>query len=422
LFALVDCNNFYASCERVFNPKLEGKPVIILSNNDGCVIARSQEAKDLGIKMGQPYFQLKPLLAENELEVFSSNYPLYGDMSHRVMEVLGGFTPEVEVYSIDEAFLGLHGLVGKDLQAYSRHIRKVVRQYTGIPICIGLGPTKTLAKIANRLAKKDPANEGVLILDTQEKQREALEKTAVEDVWGIGRRYAAKLKKAGITNAWQLSQQRAQWARQQLGGVVGMRLIEELRGVVCLQLDLFPSAKKSIACTRSFGKPVTTLAHLSEAVATYMSRAAEKLRWQQSCVNKMTVFIHTSRFIADTERYDASARITLPMPSNHTGELIHYAHAGLKSIYREGYIYKKAGIILSDLVPSSQIQANVLHPRDLTRGKQLMAILDEVNGKWGRNTLAYASCGTEKEWQTVARMRSPRYTTNWNELLTLNIG
>jgi len=417
MVALVDCNEFYCSCERVFNPRLEGKPVIVLSNNDACVIARTQAAKDLGIKMGQPYFQIKPLIAQKGVEVFSSNYALYGDVSARVMSILSTFTPEVEVYSIDEAFLGLDGFIGKNLEEYARHIRKTVRQYTGIPVCIGLGPTKTLAKIANRLAKKDPSTEGVLLLDTKEKQQQALEKTAVEDVWGIGRKYAAKLQKMGITTAWQLSGQRVQWARQQLGGVVGMRLIEELRGMQCLQLELFPSHRKSIACTRAFGKPVTSLAHLSEAVSTYISRAAEKLRWQQSCVNKMTVFIHTSRFMAECERYDASTQITLPMPSNHTGELIHYAKAGLKSIYQEGYVYKKAGVIFHQLVPSSQVQAHVFHPRDQARSSQLMNTLDAINGKWGRNTLSYASCGTQKEWQTVAAMRSPRYTTRWDELM-----
>jgi DNA polymerase V len=419
MFALVDANNFYASCERVFNPKLEGKPVIVLSNGDGCVIARSQEAKNLGIKMGQPFFQLKSLIKENSVNVFSSNYALYGDMSQRLMEVLGGFTPEVEVYSIDEAFLGLDGFVGKNLEEYARHIRRKVRQYTGIPVCIGLGPTKTLAKIANRLAKKDPANEGVLILDTKEKQREALEKTEVEDIWGIGRRYAAKLKRAGITNAWQLSQQRVQWARQQLGGVVGMRLIEELRGMVCLQLDLFPSKKKSIACTRAFGKTVTSLEHLSEAVSTYISRAAEKLRWQQSCVNKMTVFIHTSRFIAECERYDASTQITLPMPSNHTSELIRYANAGLKSIYQEGHVYKKAGVIFNSLVPDTQVQLNLFSQVDPKKGAKEMQTLDKVNGTMGRNTLAYAACGTDQVWKAVVAMRSPRYTTQWHELLTV---
>jgi DNA polymerase V len=419
MLALCDANNFYASCERVFNPSLIGKPVVVLSNNDGCCVARSQEAKDLGIKMGQPYFQVRTLLEQGNGVALSSNYPLYGDMSRRVVEALRLFTPEVEVYSIDEAFLGMDGFIGKDLQEYARQIRRTVKQYTGIPVCIGLGPTKTLAKIANRLAKKDPSNEGVLLLDTKEKQQEALERTDVEDVWGIGRKYAAKLRKMGITNAWYLSQQRVEWARQQLGGVVGMRVIQELRGIVCHQLELFPPAKQSIACTRAFGKSVTSLEHLSEAVSTYISRAAEKLRKQDSCVNRMTVFIHTSKFIAECERYDASTHITLPMPSNHTGELIHYANAALKSIYKEGIVYKKAGVIFNSLVPADQVQMNLFNQMDRPKGQKLMDTLDMINGTVGRGKLAYASCGTEQVWKTVAAMRSPRYTTQWPELMVV---
>ncbi len=255
--------------------------------------------------------------------------------------------------------------------------------------------------------------------DTKEKQREALERTDVEDVWGIGRKYAAKLRKMGITNAWCLSQQRVEWARQQLGGVVGMRLIQELRGMVCHQLELFPPTKQSIAFTRAFGKSVTSLEHLSEAVSTYISRAAEKLRKQDSCVNRMTVFIHTSRFIAECERYDASTQITLPMPSNHTGELIQYANAGLKSIYKEGIVYKKAGVIFNSLVPADQVQMNLFNQMDRPRGQKLMDTLDTVNGAMGRGKLVYASCGTEQAWKTVAAMRSPRYTTQWSELMVV---
>jgi DNA polymerase V len=355
-------------------------------------------------------------------------------MSARVMTVLKGFTPQVEIYSIDEAFVDFDDFVGYDpgryriggpaaagepLEDYARYIRRIVRQYTGIPVCLGLAPTKTLAKIANRLAKKDPANEGVLVLDTPEKQQWALEQTAVKDVWGIGRQYAGKLAQAGIHTAWQLANQSAEWARRHLGGVVGMRLVQELRGIACIQLELFPEPKKAIACTRSFGKPVTSLGDLSEAVSTYISMAAEKLRRQHSCVNIVTVFIHTSRYLTGEAYYSASTNVTLPVPSNHTSELIHHAMGGLKRIYRAGPVYKKAGVILNALTPADQVQTALFDGLDREKGKKLMATLDKVNGKMGANTLAFASSGTEKPWKLICEKRSPRYTTQWNELMVV---
>jgi DNA polymerase V len=384
--------------------------------------------------VGDPLFKVKPLINKHDIQVYSSNYSLYGDMSARVMTVLKGFTPQVEIYSIDEAFVGFDDFVGNDpgryrtggpaaagesLEDYARYIRRIVRQYTGIPVCLGLAPTKTLAKIANRLAKKDPANEGVLVLDTQEKQQRALEQTAVKDVWGIGRQHAGKLAQAGIHTAWQLANQPVEWARRHLGGVVGMRLVQELRGIACIQLELFPEPKKAIACTRSFGKPVTSLGDLSEAVSTYISMAAEKLRRQHSCTNIVTVFIHTSRFVAEEAHYSASTNVVLPVPSNHTGELIHHAMGGLKRIYREGPVYKKAGVIFNALTPADQVQTALFDQLDREKGKKLMATLDKVNGKLGANTLAFASSGTEKPWKLICEKRSPRYTTQWNELMVV---
>lgn len=421
MYALVDCNNFYVSCERVFNAQLWDKPVVVLSNNDGCIISRSQEAKALGIKMGEPYFQRRRWLREQGVHVFSSNYTLYGDMSGRVMKILADFTPHLEIYSIDEAFLDLSGFgVACDWVAYAHTIQQRVKQWLGLPVCVGIGPTKTLAKAANFLAKKDRRQTGgVWVLDTPRKRQEGLTNMPVQDVWGIGRQHAARLEQAGIDTAWALAQKDEGWARRQLGGVVGVRLLRELQGKVCLWQEL-PQRKQSIACTRSFGKPVTSLEHLQEAVATYATRAAEKLRRQQSAARAITVFAHTNRH-APVEQYFKTKIIELPVASDSTLELVQLAVKAVQSLYREDILYGKAGVILTDLVPREAVQADLFSTPAVLAHKGLMQALDTLNNLWGANTVTVAATGWHKEkrqgWQMLQQMQSNRYTTHWEELL-----
>lgn len=332
MFALVDANNFYVSCERAFQPRLQGVSVVILSNNDSCIVSRSAEAKALGIKMGEPLFQARPLIEQHQVQVFSSNYALYGDMSHRVMNYLSEVAPEVEIYSVDEAFLNLHGM-GRyfgTLETYARNVRAQVRQRLHIPTCVGIAPTKTLAKLANRVAKKDLSLDGVLSLESPADRQWALTKVPVEDVWGIGRQYATKLHAQGITTADDLARCSEAYARRHLGGVVGARLVRELQGFPCHQLA--PSedgslSRQSIACTRTFGRPLTELADIRGAVAAFASRAAEKLRHQDSVAHVLTIFLSQNRFGPAPPPHSRSAQLTLPTATSSTPDLVSYAHA-----------------------------------------------------------------------------------------------
>lgn len=421
MFLLADVQSMYVSVHQIFEPSLNQVPVVVLSNNDGCVVALCAKSKSIGIRRGDPLFKIKDLVRIHTVTVLSSQYALYADLSARLMRCLSTFSPDVEVYSIDEAFLGLEGFTAYDLTAYGRCIKDTVKQNTGLPINIGIAPTKTLAKIANRLAKKEPANAGVLYLATKAEQEEALKKVAVEDVWGIGRQYAQKLQNAGITTAYQLSCQPVEWARKHLGGIVGMRLVQELRGISCIQLELFPSIKQSIASTKSFGKPIRDFWELSEAVATYTTRAAEKLRQQQSCVNVITVFIHTSPFADGQNYYANSASFTLPTASDDTGELIHYANCILRRIFQSGHSFKKAGVIFTNLVQRDRVQTNLFETRDRVRSKKAMDALDAINTKLGSGKVSFAAAGIEKPWKMKAAYQSPRYTTRWDELMTASI-
>lgn len=414
VFALVDCNNFYASCERVFNPKLNGKPIVVLSNNDGCVVARSNEAKALGIGMGVPEFQIRSVLRTHRVQVFSSNYTLYGDLSQRVMETLEQFSPHIEVYSIDEAFLSLLGFARRDLTEYGRQIRRTVKQWTGIPVSVGMAETKTLAKIANRIAKRNPATGGVCDLLACPDREALLEGVAVEDVWGIGPNYARLLNQHGLTTALQLRQADDQWIRKHLG-IVGVRLVYELRGHSCLDLDECPAPKQGITCSRAFGRSVCTLADMEESVSSYVSRAAEKLRGEGLAATVLTVFLMTNAF-TDEPQYRNSVTCSLLVGTDTTSELIRVALKGLRSIYRDGYRYKKAGVMCTALVPASQVQPDLFDHQDRPRSKRLMAALDAVNDRWGAGTLEYASSGLTKTWKTQFHRRSPAYTTDWNEL------
>jgi len=418
IFALVDCNNFYASCERVFNPRLEGKPIVVLSNNDGCVVARSNEAKVLGIKMGMPEFQIRPLLRAHHVHVFSSNYTLYGDLSQRVMETLEQFCPDLEIYSIDEAFLSLSGFTSRHLTEYGRTIGSTVKRWTGIPVSVGIAETKTLAKIANRVAKRTPDMGGVCDLLACPDRDALLGRIAVEDVWGIGPNHAHMLTQHGITTALQLRQADDQWIRKRMG-IVGLRLVMELRGVSCLELEQCPAPKQSLTCSRAFGKLISTLAEMEEAVSVYTSRVAEKLRRERLAAAVLTVCLTTNEF-KEGPQYSNALTLKLPVVTDTTSELIRCALQGIRAIYRDGYLYKKAGVMLTGLVPAGQTQADLFDDRDRGKSKQLMSALDSINDRWGADTLHYASSGISKPWKTQCHRRSPAYTTDWNALPIVN--
>ncbi|MBC5994367.1 Y-family DNA polymerase [Pontibacter cellulosilyticus] len=415
MIALVDCNNFYASCERVFNPAIRNKPVVVLSNNDGCVIARSAESKALGIKMGEPHFMIKEQVKQHGIEVFSSNYTLYGDMSNRVMKTLAEFTPNLEVYSIDESFLDLGHFFGKDLQTYAWEIKNTVLNWTGIPVGVGVAKTKTLAKIANRLAKKSSKANGVLVLQEPEHVKAALERTEVEDIWGIGKQNARLLKHHNINTAYDLTQQNDSWVKKNLT-IVGLRLVKELRGEPCLQLEEVDPPKKNICTSRSFGTPVKSLCGLEEATALYAAKCAYKLRQQGSCASAITVFITTNTF-ANTKQYYNSRTIQVPTPINSDLHLIHYASIVLKSIYVEGYIYKKCGVIVSGLVPENTMQLGLFDGADTGKHRDLMHALDGLNKKYGQAMVKSAAQGSSKaEWLLKREYISPCYTTKLSDV------
>ncbi|GAA4363006.1 Y-family DNA polymerase [Hymenobacter saemangeumensis] len=426
MFALVDCNNFYVSCERAFQPRLEGQPVVVLSNNDGCIVSRSAEAKALGIKMGEPLFQVRSLVEQHGVQALSSNYALYGDMSGRVMGYLASVAPELEIYSIDEAFLSLHGMErwhGR-LDDYARRIRREVKRRTHIPTCIGLAPTKTLAKLANRVAKKDPALGGVLLLDSPERRQWALEQVPVEDVWGVGRQYATKLYSLGISTAAGLARCSEAMARRHLGGVVGARLVRELQGYPCHHLA--PSedgslARQSIACTRTFGRPLSQFEDVLAAVAAFASRAAEKLRRQESAASVLTVFLSQNRFGTTPPPHTRSAQVTLPVATSDTTELVRFARSLLGRIWQPGSVYVKAGVILDGFESGEQKQLSLFAPDGSERTARLMQKLDALNARFGGNSVQVAAAigavGRQPGvWKGQQRRRSPAFTTNWNEL------
>lgn len=413
MFGLVDCNNFYASCERVFNPSLNGKPIVVLSNNDGCVIARSNEAKVLGIKMGVPAYQIKDLVKQHDVAVFSSNYVLYGDMSGRVMSMLAELAPEIEVYSIDEAFLNLAGI--KDLQSLGANIVRKVSRGTGIPVSLGIAPTKTLAKMANKFAKKYPAYNRLCIIDTEEKREKALKLFEIGDVWGIGRRQAAKLEKQGVKTAFDFTQLPGSWVRKNMT-VVGERTWKELRGISCIDMESAPPVKKQICTSRSFGKMVEDIDTMSEAIATHASACAKKLRQQKSYAMSLMVFIHTNNFREDLPQYWKNTIIKLPVPTSDTLEIVHYALEGLKSIFMPGYQYKKAGVIITEIVTSAQL--GLFDTVDREKREKLMQAIDKVNGEH-RHLVKLAVQGNGRDWKLKQEQLSKRYTTDINEVLTI---
>ena len=417
-FALVDCNNFYASCERVFQPSLEHRPVVVLSNNDGCIIARSNEAKALGIPMGAPYFKHRRQLEKDGVAVFSSNYTLYGDLSARVMSTLAQFTPDTEIYSIDECFLGLDGLTDRDLTAYARTIRRTVGQWTGIPVSIGIAPTKTLSKIANRHAKKNPELGGVFDMRDPAVIERTLAETEVGDVWGIGRRLRDRLTALGITTALQLRDLPPKYLRLHFN-VVMERLVMELRGTSCLALEDVTRPRKEILASRSFGQRLTTLDPIRQAVASHVRRAADKLREQRSAAGAIGVFIRTSPFAEDAPFYHNSFTINLHEPSQDTRLLLLHAEIALKRIFRPGLRYQKCGVMLLDLAPAATRQGGLFAPSTPERDKrhdQLQDTLDQIERKLGRRVIGYAAEGTDQSWRMSQDHRSPCYTTDWTQL------
>ena len=413
VLALIDGNSFYCSCERVFDPKLEKRPVIVLSNNDGCAVARTSEAKALGIKMGQPWFQIRDLCKAEGVVSFSSNYALYGDMSRRMNAVYDTFGPDNEIYSIDETFIDMTKLSLNDRTEWALDLRATTRQWTGIPCSVGIGPTKTLAKLANKASKK--LTLGVLDLTDPRDRDRVMADFPIEDVWGIGRASVSKLFALGIRYAAQVRDMDPKLARQILT-VVGERLVHELNGRPCIALDYVPPQRKGCAVTRSFSSRITDIAAMQQAVASYATRLGEKLRRHGLATDHVTVFMHTSRFNDDEPQRSVSMTVDLPEATNDTMALIGAAARAVRQLWQGGYRYSKAGIITNDLVPPAVAQRVLFGGYDHDRSAKLMAALDAVNDRHGRGTLVPAAVGFKKEWSTKFEMRSPRYTTSWDEL------
>jgi DNA polymerase V len=424
--AIVDCNNFYCSCERLFKPKLDNKPVVVLSNNDGCIISRSNEAKKLGVEMAGPYFKAKPLIEKYDVAVFSSNYNLYGDLSWRVMETLRMMLGKknVEVYSVDEAFLDLSIFPENELQAVAEEIKRTVETWTGIKVSVGVAATKVLAKVANRLSKKYKQQyDGVMVLDTDEKIISALKQTQVEDIWGVGWQYAEKLKEHwSIYDALQLSRMSEEFGKVHLGGVVGSRLLRELKGIPSKDMKDELVNKKMIATTRMFGSPVGDIASIKEAVATYTSRAAEKLRRQHSAARIVSVFVvskEENHLVSFNRGATHSDYTTLPAATSFTNELIKPAVGLVDKLYKAGTMYKKAGVMLSGIVPDNAIQGNLFLSETKNCERKLMDMIDNVNFSQRDDVLKFAASGTARNWKMQQNHISDRYTTRWDELFEI---
>ncbi len=420
MFALVDCNNFYASCERVFQPQLRDTPIVVLSNNDGCIIARSAEAKRLGVEMGAAWFKVRRELERLGVRVFSSNYPLYGDLSRRVMSALFQFSPHLEIYSIDEAFLELQPRRGCSLEEQGRRIQRTVRTWTGIPVSIGIGPSKTLAKIANRIAKKSERVAGVMDFDTLPDTSLALSLIELRDVWGIGRRLSRRLREFGIENALDLRDMSDKLARREMG-VTGLRTVWELRGISCLALEDAPAPRQGIGSSRSFSRPVAGLPDLREAAIDYVSRAALKLRRQSLAAGMLTVYLTTGRFGTGSHYYNSVAQ-ELPTATDSTPELAELAGRLLQRIYRSGYRYRKVGIQLDALVPRDKTTQDLFTRDERERTERLMASLDHLNDRHGQGTVRLLAAGIEQKWSMRRRFCSPRYTTHWDEIPAVSCG
>lgn len=421
--AIVDCNSFYCSCERVFRPDLETRPVIVLSNNDGCIISISDEAKKLGVGMTEPYFKARPLVEKYGIATFSSNYNLYGNMSMRVMDTLKELVGEdnVEVYSVDEAFLNIDEWEKFDLNELAVKIKETVELWTGVKVSVGIGPTKVLAKVANRLSKKNKeTSKGVMVIDTEEKIMDALQRTSINDVWGVGYEYAAKLRGAfAIKTAFDLCLKDEDWASRNLGGIVGVRLIKELKGETAITMKKELVQKRMIATTRMFGKPVTKIDDIKEAISTYTSRAAEKLRRQHGAASVVSVFV-VPKEPMKSRHYRHGPMIgkhtKLPVATSFTNELIKPAIQMVDDLFEEGSLYKKAGVMLSGIVPDRSIQSDMFMPSNKNHARYLMDMIDNVNFSMRDDMIKFAASGVNKNWKMRQEYHSPRYTTRWEEL------
>lgn len=415
--ALIDANDFYVSCERLFDASLHGRAVVVLSNNDGCVVSRSREAKLLGIAMGAPFFKIRRLVEEHNVVALSSNYALYGDMSRRVMECLTEYSPAVEPYSIDEAFLDLAHVETGRLAEVGQEIKRKLRLWTGIPVSVGIASTKTLAKVAGHIAKRSEKAQGVLALVEQRHVDVALKRTLVRDVWGVGRAYSRLLASKGYRNAFQLREANDDWIRQHLT-VAGLRVVHELRGQPCLPLEQCPSPKHSIAVTRSFGEAVESLAILRTALAFFAARAGERLRQAGLMADAVTIFIETSRFKSESFRHQTTT-VRLAEPTDVTFELSKAALAAINHSYERGLLYKRAGVVLQGLVPASSVSACFWEGHRQEFSRRLMTVIDQLNQRFGRGTVEIGCATKDDAWMPRAARRSPAYTTNWNEILTI---
>jgi DNA polymerase V len=421
MIALIDCNNFYASCERIFQPWLENKAVVVLSNNDGCVIARSEEAKEIGIEMGAPAFMMQELLSKNQVNVFSSNYTFYGNLSERVLQLLGTFTPRIECYSIDEAFLDLSDMIHTDLFTYGSTIRQTIKQNIGLPVTVGIAPSKTLAKMANRYAKKTQRDIGVYALDTPDKINEVLNWTEIGDVWGIGAQHGRRLKWMGIKTAADFVEKlNPDWVRTNMS-VVGERMLNELKGIPSIEWEDVIKPKKGICTARSFGKLLSDKKDIQEAVANYASSCAIKLRKQNSCAGLMHVLIQTNVHRTQDKQYARNITLQMPVATNSTSEIIHHALKGLDMIYKPGYNFKKAGVIVMDIVPEKEVQQSMFDKSDRKKDAHLMKTLDKVNTRFGKDLIRFAIQGYSRKWRLKQERLSPCYTTNIDQILTIKI-
>ena len=419
MIALVDCNSFYATCEQVFRPDLWGKPVVVLSNNDGCIIAANKEAKAISeISMFEPIFKIKKQLIKHNVTIFSSNYTLYGEMSQRVMNILSAFSPQVEIYSIDEAFVDVSGMEYFSLNQFGHQMKDTIFDYTGLPVGVGIAPTKVLAKLANRISKKRVSeNQGVFVIDSEEKRIEALKWATIKMIWGIGSKHAKRLKKIGIFTAYEFTQLPEEWVRKNMT-VVGVRIWNELKGQPSIKFKTMPKPKKGISTSKSFGKKIEDLGMIQEACSYYISEVSEVLRNQKSCATYLQVFLHTNYFSDRDKQYSNSITVTLSIPTSDTFVLISEAKKALDAIYKPGYRFKKVGVCLSGIIPREYVQGNLFVAAPQCDKKELMNVFDMMNRKYGKSTLFSGLVGTRvKEWELIKEDRSPRYTTQWNELL-----
>lgn len=420
MIALVDCNSFYASCEQVFRPDLKGKPVVVLSNNDGCIIAANKTAKAMThIPMYEPVFKIKEQLIKNGVVFFSSNYTLYGEMSERVINILQRFSPRVEIYSIDESFLDVSVIDSLQLNSHGQSIKKAIFKEVGLPVGVGIAPTKVLAKLANRMAKKIPENDHVCVLLTEDDRIGALRWAKISDVWGIGRQHAERLKNIGVYTAYDFTQLPLAWVRKQMT-VVGERLWRELQGESVMEFITTPKLKKAIGTAKSFGKKLTDIGLIEEACAYYVMEVAEVLRNQNSCASRMNIFLTTNYHSNIDKQYAKSITINLAVPTDDTFELISEAKKALHIIFKPGFRYKKVGVNLLGIIPKEHVQGN-LFLDGLRSRPEVTKVVDDLNFKFGKATVVSSTLGNRmKEWELIKAERSPRYTTQWKELLTVN--